>query len=261
MNTLTIYLSIGLLAIASLMHCSEASADDANQKATEAKVRESFQEQMKQQEARIAAAEAKLQRIKDQFEKRMANAEQIIQKHAAMLAEKAPTTQDDDSDVPAAVLSAEGWKAWQQQDWRAALKKFELAVKKDPKAANTVNGLGWTYLHLGEYDKAIAAFDKTLVLDPTHGGALNGIGQSLMAQGKNDEAEAKLIEATEAVIAQYGEAKTVKNGVTASWLGLVRLYLATGDNEAAAEWAKRYLKHKPEDAMMKEMLEQAQKFR
>ncbi len=246
-----------LFAMFTLFINSNVMADESEQ-SIEAKVRESFEQQMKSQEARIAKAEADLKRIKLQFERRLANAEQIIDQHAKMLAQTDKISDTEDPDVSAAVLASEGWKAWQKQDWRTALSKFESAIQKDPKAANTINGLGWTYLHLGEYDKSLETFGKAMAIDPTHLGVLNGIGQCLMAMGRLDDAKTKLVEATQAVIDQMGEEVAIKNGATASWFGLVRLLIQKGDYVDAKIWAERFLKHKPDDVDMQSMLKQAQ---
>ena len=225
-------------------------------KGIQSDVREAFELQMRLHQTRIAKAEADLQRIKKQYQQRLQNAEKIIARRVATLASK-NTPPKADPDVPAAVLSAEGWQAWRDQDWRTALSKFELAIKQEPQNTSALNGLGWTHLHLGSHADAMAGFEKVLRLEPAHGGAMNGLGQCQMALGRLDAATKTLTKATEATIEKLGESATVKKGVSASWFGLVQVLLRQNKPDEAIRWADRYLKHKPDDSMMQTLLEQA----
>ncbi|TWT83174.1 lipoprotein NlpI [Planctomycetes bacterium CA13] len=233
---------------------------ESDPQSIESLVREAFELETQAQQARIAKAEADLQMIKKQFEYRQKMADLIIAKRIEDLSKTRIELEEEieqiKSDASADILSAEGWKLWREQDWAAALRKFQQAVKLEPKDANIWNGLGWSYLHIGSYDKASEAFQNTLEIEPNHGGAMNGIGQSLMALGRLQEAEAKLTEATESTIKEMGEATAVKRGVTASWFGLVRALLMQDKNDAAKQWAERYLQHKPDDTMMQDLLEE-----
>ncbi len=223
-------------------------------------VRKAFELQMRLQQARIAKAEADLQRIKKQHQQRLQNAEKIIARRVATLASK-NTPPKADADVPAAVLSAEGWQAWRDQDWRTALSKFESAIKMEPQNTRSLNGLGWTHFHLGSHADAMADFEKVLRLEPAHGGAMNGLGQCQMALGRLDAATKTLTKATETTIEKLGESATVKKGVSASWFGLVQVLLRQNKPDEAIQWADRYLKHQPEDSMMQTLLKQARDMR
>lgn len=234
---------------------TSAVQGDDQRKIIETLVRQSFQLQTKLQMVRVAKAEADLQQIKYQLKERQEAAETIIADRVNQLVKASETKAEYDTD--ASVLALEGWNAWREQDWKTALKKFQLALSKDPASLAARNGLGWTYVHLADYDKAIVEFKTLLNAMPTHPGALNGLGQSLLAQGKLDEAETELLKATEDLISKLGEAETVQRGATASWSGLVRVYLQKEDYAQAKNWCERYLKHKPDDKMMKTMLQQA----
>jgi tetratricopeptide (TPR) repeat protein len=224
----------------------------------EALVRQSFELETQLQAARVAKAESDLRRVKSQLQERHRSAELIIADRVMQLLKKseAAAKVNPDADVPASLLASEGWAAWQNRDPRSALAKFKAALAKEPDLEAAQNGLGWTYVHLGDYEQAISEFKTILKVTPTHPGALNGLGQSLLALGRLDEAEQELLKATEDAISQLGEAETVRRGVTASWFGLIRTYIKKEDFESAKKWAKRYLKHKPDDKMIKPMLQQ-----
>ncbi|MCS7468467.1 tetratricopeptide repeat protein [Stieleria sp. ICT_E10.1] len=226
-------------------------------KVIEALVRQSFQLQMQLQLARVEKAEADLQRVKLQLQQRLDSAEEIIAARVQELINRDVAEPETKEQVPASVLTDEGWKAWRTHDTRKALTSFLAAIKIEPENQSARNGLGWTYVHLGEYDKAITEFKKIDPDSPVQGAALNGIGQSLLALGKLDEAEKVLLDATEDMIAKDGEAGAAKMGL-AAWYGLVRTYLQQKNYEQAKQWSRRYLKHKPDDKGMKDMLEQAE---
>ncbi|QEF96607.1 Tetratricopeptide repeat protein [Stieleria maiorica] len=240
------------------------SAESDQRSVIESLVRQSFRLQMQLQLARIEKAEADLQRIKHQLKQRQEAAEEIIAarvetlvNHDAAAAARESKVADHEPKVPASVHASEGWKAWRTHKPGDALKSFLKAVEMEPENEVALNGLGWTYVHLGEYEKAIAQFKRIDSESPVQGAALNGIGQSLLAMGKLDEAEKVLLDATEKTIAKEGEASAARMGL-AAWYGLVRVYLQKQDNDQAKRWSERYLKHKPDDQMMKEMFEQAE---
>ncbi|MGB7348087.1 MAG: tetratricopeptide repeat protein [Pirellulaceae bacterium] len=246
-----------LIEITQSLNPSEAL--ESNEDAIRSLVKKSFQLQMQLQQMRIAKAELDLAKVKQQFAARMHAETSIIDARVAELTKtKSQTKIDGDDDVPASVLSAEGWKAWNKQDWRTALAKFNQAIEKGDTNANTLNGLGWTYLHLGEHEKAIYHFIKAQKIDPKHGGVLNGLGQSMMALGKFDEAKEILKQTVEDINEEMGEGVAVQRGVTAAWFALVRLHIQMKERQPAIALAKRYLKHKSDDKMMKQMLRQAE---
>ncbi len=240
---------------------SKPPTETDSHKVIEALVRQSFELQMQLQMARVEKAEADLQRIKQQLQQRLDSAEDIIAARVKELVRsdmaKAKPKEEPKEVVPASVLTDEGWKAWRTHDTREALQSFLSALEIEPQNQSARNGLGWTYVHLGEYDKAITEFKKIDKDSPVQSAAINGIGQSLLALGKLDEAEKVLLDATEQMIAKQGEAQAAKMGL-AAWYGLVRTYLQQKDYEQAEQWSRRYLKHNPDDKMMKDMLEQAE---
>ena len=226
---------------------------DASPESIEALVRRAFESQMKEQRERIEKAEAELQAIKKDFERRSDAADEIIARRVRELLGKA----EDPVEDSASLLSAEGWQAWRNHEWRTALTKFKEALAIDPGHVAALNGLGWTQVHLGEYEKAVKSFRDALKIEPQYAGAMNGLGQSLMALGRLDEAEQELLTATQSSIDEMGEAVAIKRSVTASWFGLVQVLIRQKKMVEARNWANRYLKHDPDQENMQRLLEQA----
>ncbi len=218
-------------------------------------VRQLFAIDMRETERRIKTAEENLARIKKNYADRQRQSEKIINTRIAALMK---------SDEPSAVRpkkiadpTGEGWKLWRQQDWDSALEMFKIAVEQTPNDDNAWNGLGWTDQVLGKHDMAISAFERALDLNAKNGGAQNGLGRAYLGLGELEKAEKILSAATQQTIDEYGDAKAIKLGVTASWFGLVEVYLAQNNIEQAKVWADRYLKYKPDESQMKLLREMA----
>jgi tetratricopeptide (TPR) repeat protein len=142
----------------------------------------------------------------------------------AVLAQTGATPAAASSGASAEQLSTEGWALWQQRKLPEAEKKFEEAVKADPKHANAWNGLGWASLNQGKRDAAEKAFGEVVKLEPEHPAALNGLGWINFGQRKYDEAEKHFLVAA-------------ANNASASWGGLAQLYLLQGKFDQALPWA------------------------
>lgn len=261
------------VALASLLVATVAVGQDepASPKSVETRVRESFEMQMELEAKRIQMAEEKLARIKQRHREKIENAEEYIAKQVAMLTngtaapdpakvvvgEPLPTMVD----VSASELAAEGWQLWRKRDLATALVKFRASVAKDKTDANAFNGLGWTLLNMGNAVEAKDAFRMALKIEPTHGAALNGVGQSSRALGNLEASETEFLNATQGVIAQFGEETVVRNGMTASWTSLVDVATQLQHWDVATEWAERYLKHKPDESEMKARLEKVKRLK
>ena len=137
-------------------------------------------------------------------------------------------------------LSTEGWTLFQQQQFGAALKKFEEAVALDPESANAWNGLGWSRFNSGDAKPAIEAFEKSVALEGDNPGALNGLGQAYLSLRDYQQAEKFLLKAAPKA--------------PAAWFGLARLYALTGEFDKAATWAKKAEAQQPGDAMLTQIL-------
>ena len=219
----------------------------------EPRVRAEFEQHLQKITARIERMEQELAKMKRVLQERSDQREELIRRRVAELVRESKPAGGSDT-ASAKLLVAEGWQAWQKQDWRTALEKFQAAKDKDPSDANMLNGLGWTQFNIGEHESALETFDAALAIDPTQAGAMNGVGQVLLATGRTGEAIERLTAATESLIEEFGEARVVQQGMTASWVGLVRSLARDGQTEAAKRWVERYQKHAPDDPTAKMML-------
>lgn len=127
----------------------------------------------------------------------------------------------------ATALVQQGWVLWQKGDMGEAIKKFEQAVKIDPKNANSWNGLGWANFNSGNTPAAETAFQKAVAIAPSHPAARNGLGQIRLMKRQYDEAEKEFLKAGSVA--------------PAAWYGLARLYLLQGKYEQAEKWAKKVI--------------------
>lgn len=242
---------------------SLARGEEPSEQQVRLEVQNQFETRLNQLQKRVSKMEMALLRIKEEVKALEANADDLIAKRVAELmnggeASSSSIALNSAEDVPASVLSAEGWAAWRKQDYPVAWTKFQAALAKEPEQVRSLNGLGWAQLSLRDYEDALKTFEKTLAIDPKVSGATNGIGQCLIALGRLDEAADQLTKATEEIIEQYGEAKVVKQGMTASWLSLIRTHVKLGQTEEAVRWCNRYLAHKSDDAMVLGLLQEAQ---
>jgi Flp pilus assembly protein TadD len=237
---------------------SQLVGDKVDRASVEKVVRKLFELETKEKEQRIKQAEADLEKVKQKFAKRLATSEETIQSRIdAFMNEALSKSQSAAPAESASELLASATKLWDEQQFGSARKLLERVVVLDPKNHEAWNKLGWTALNSGDSEIAMKAFRESIKLNADNFGAANGLGRALFAQGKLDEAEKELLQATEKIIAVAGEANAVKNKVTASWFGLVEVNIKQNDMSTAIEWAERYLKHAPEDKMMKDYLQRA----
>jgi tetratricopeptide (TPR) repeat protein len=73
-------------------------------------------------------------------------------------------------------LLAEGADAMGSNDFKTALDRFNLIIKKRPDFAEGWNRRATLYYLMGEYKQSLADIDRTLQLEPRHIGALSGLG-------------------------------------------------------------------------------------
>ncbi len=144
----------------------------------------------------------------------------------------------------AANLAGEGWQLFQKQKYAEAADKFEEAVKLDAESTSAWNGLGWSRFNSGDPWEAEKAFMQCMKLDESHGAAMNGLGQVYFALKDFDKVEKYLLGA-------------VKQGATAPYYTLARLYLIKHRYEDAAKWAEKYLSQQPKDELARKMLQAA----
>jgi len=69
---------------------------------------------------------------------------------------------EDDLDNP---LIVEGKELLQNEDWTAAITRFESALDATPNSADLHNFLGYAYRKSGDLDKAFLHYDKALEIN------------------------------------------------------------------------------------------------
>ncbi|MCE3076104.1 tetratricopeptide repeat protein [Chryseobacterium gwangjuense] len=57
-------------------------------------------------------------------------------------------------------------EASEKEDWKDAIKNYQLALEKDPKFIYAWDNMGLCYRRIGEYDNALNAYKKSLEIDP-----------------------------------------------------------------------------------------------
>ena len=87
---------------------------------------------------------------------------------------------EDDLDNP---LIVEGKELLQNEDWAAAVIRFELALDTTPNSADLHNFLGYAYRKSGDLDKAFLHYDKALEINPDHKAAIEYLGEAYIANG------------------------------------------------------------------------------
>ncbi len=84
-----------------------------------------------------------------------------------------------------------------QQEWDAATRYFEKALRLDPSYARTYNNLGLVLQARGRMDEAIDLHRKAVQLDPDYAWAHHDLGNALRSIGRPDEAHVHFQEALE----------------------------------------------------------------
>ncbi len=96
---------------------------------------------------------------------------------------------EDDLDNP---LIVEGKELLQNEDWTAAITRFESALDTTPNSADLHNFLGYAYRKSGDLDKAFLHYDKALEINPDHKAAIEYLGEAYIANGDLANAMAQL---------------------------------------------------------------------
>jgi len=95
---------------------------------------------------------------------------------------------DSEFDTEAAQKNqADGWAAYHQGNFLAALLSFERAINLDPTLADAHNGLGWSHLSASQVssinpqiiEKAQGAFEEAIRLDASNADAWIGLANTL----------------------------------------------------------------------------------
>lgn len=87
---------------------------------------------------------------------------------------------------------AAGKAAIEKKNWSEAVKRFQLAVVRDPDSADLHNYLGYSYRKLKQMDLAFKHYKRSIELDPRHRGAHEYIGEAYLMVNDLPNAEKHL---------------------------------------------------------------------
>ncbi|MGZ5063475.1 MAG: tetratricopeptide repeat protein [Usitatibacter sp.] len=93
-----------------------------------------------------------------------------------------PTEVDPDLATRDADYAA-GKKAVESKDWAEAVRRFELAEKRNPDSADLHNYLGFSYRNMGKFDLAFKHYERAIEIEPRHRGAHEYIGEAYLMTG------------------------------------------------------------------------------
>lgn len=149
----------------------------------------------------------------------------------------ANSTEAPDERTKVAALNTQlGVEYMRDGDNALALKKFEKALKIDPKYVDAHNALGLLYSRLQEFDKAEDHFKAALRQDPNNSLALNNYGQFLCHQKRYAEGQARFLEALKNPLYVTPEIAYLNAGLCA---------LQSGDTANAEEHFRAALEKNP----------------
>jgi len=103
---------------------------------------------------------------------------------------------------------AQGKRAVEARDWKAAIKWLTAADKRGGRNADIQNYLGFAYRNDGQLDASFKHYEQALKIDPRHRGAHEYIGEAyLMTRNlaKAEEHLAALKRACPAVCEEYDD--------------------------------------------------------
>ena len=149
-------------------------------------------------------------------------------------------------DAPGAADAERGWGLFQQGKFADAAEAFQAALAADPENLSAHNGLGFSLLNQGNAPEAKEHFQICLDHNPDDPGPVNGMAQCLKAEGRVDDA-----------LALWKRSHEKYPGPNAATYGLAFTYFQQGDFKQALPYLEELAKDLPENAQVKEALEQA----
>ncbi|HEX3821566.1 MAG TPA: FG-GAP-like repeat-containing protein, partial [Candidatus Sulfotelmatobacter sp.] len=129
--------------------------------------------------------------------------------------------------------------------WEEAHATLEQAVAIAPDDAEANYGLGMVFAHSNNTDKAYEYLQRALKARPNYPEALNNLGVLYVMTQRPSEA-----------IASFQQSIRVAPSFDQGYLNLARAYAVQGDREKASTVLEELLKRRPEHQQAKEMLEQ-----
>jgi Flp pilus assembly protein TadD len=107
----------------------------------------------------------------------------------------APAMEPEPADVLAASNPdfAQGRRAVETRDWKAAIKWLTAADKRTANNAEVHNLLGFAYRNDGQVELALQHYQRALQIDPRHRGAHEYIGEAYLMANNPAKAEEHLV--------------------------------------------------------------------
>jgi tetratricopeptide (TPR) repeat protein len=88
---------------------------------------------------------------------------------------------------------AAGKQAMEKKNWAEALKRYQVALRRNPDNADLHNYLGYSYRNVGQMDLAFKHYLRAIELDPRHRGAHEYIGEAYLMVKNLAKAQEHLI--------------------------------------------------------------------
>lgn len=83
-------------------------------------------------------------------------------------------------------------RAVRAKQYKAAIKRLNGVLSKQPRNVNALNYMGYSYRQLGQYRKALGFYRMALKIQPNHRGANEYLGQLYLKTGNMRGAKAQL---------------------------------------------------------------------
>ena len=147
---------------------------------------------------------------------------------------------DQRKDAP--TLSKEAYDAILKYDYETAIRKAELAIKKDPKLAEAHKNLAIAYCDSGRPQEALAPVQKAISLAPDLAAAHYVHGKTLFKLGRLSEA-----------VSQFEKAIRIKPDYAKAYYLMGRAYDLSNNPEAAEAALDQAIKHNPDEAYYRTM--------
>ena len=110
---------------------------------------------------------------------------------------------------------AAGKAAMEKKNWGEALKRYRIALKRNPDNADLHNYLGFSYRNAGQMDLAFKHYLRAIALDPRHRGAHEYIGEAYLMVKNLPKAEEHLAHLEKICLLPCEELDDLRGKITA----------------------------------------------
>lgn len=108
---------------------------------------------------------------------------------------------------------AAGKEAMAKKNWMEAVKRFQLAMLRDPDSADLHNYLGFSYRNLRQMDLSLKYYKRAIELNPRHRGAHEYIGETYLMTGNLAGAHKHLAALKEICLLPCDELKDLERAI------------------------------------------------